>query len=125
MLEMRKLILALVLLWPVGAVAKFYDGNQLQARCFSDPYGGPNSRARYNICVAYLAGLHDAANALSALGAKIEDGAPYGSCIPKGVNQKQLRRVWLNFAKANPQHLHLDAGGLALNAFEEAWRCKR
>ena len=58
MLEMRKLILTLVLLWPVGAVANFYSGNELQEDCVSDGNGGPNgSVAKYNSCVGFLAGI--------------------------------------------------------------------
>jgi hypothetical protein len=125
---MKRLFLALVLLCPMGAVAEFYVGNEIQGFCVGTGEGESNrSVSKYNICVMYLAGLSDAASTLSAWDYrhKKNGSTPPASCGPKGRSQEQLRQVWLNDAKAHPEDLHLDASSLALNAFEEAWPCKR
>ena len=73
----------------------------------------------------FLVGVANSAHALSSWGAKDKDGALNASCSPEGVTTEQLRQVWLNFAKAYPETLHKEASSLALNAFEQAWPCKR
>ena len=125
---MKRLILVLVLLWPVGAVAgAFFTGNEIQERCVGTKSGEPNANVMmYNGCVMYLAGTNDATHAHSSTGAKYENGkGMLGSCIPKEVSTGQLREVWLSYAKANPQNLHTSAASLVLVAFEEAWPCTR
>jgi hypothetical protein len=118
---------ALVLLWPVTAMGvTFYTGSEIQEDCVGPQPGEANANvSKYNSCVMYLAGLTDAATTFSGWDHKNKRGAPQGSCIPKAVSQEQLRQVWLRYANQHPGKLHLTASGIALNAFEKAWPCKR
>ena len=122
---MKRLILVLVMLWPVGALGvvslSYFTGNQLQERCAGTDKGGPNANvALYDSCVSYLAGVVDAADALSGWGS---EDKPFSACVPEGVGKEQLRQVWLNYAKANPRFLYLPGAWLALTAIEKAWPC--
>ena len=125
---MKRLVVVLVLLWPVAGMAGagFHTGNQLQEWCVGTYMGEPNfSVAKYNQCVAYLAGISDSAKALSAWGYRNNGIAPTGSCIPKGVTVEQLRAAWLKYASKQPENLHLAASTQVLAAIYEAWPCKR
>ena len=122
---MKRLILTLVMLWPVGALGEvsvsYFTGNQLQQRCAGTDTGEPNANvAFYDSCVSYLAGIVDAADALSGWGS---DAKPFRSCVPEGIDREQLRQVWINHAKANPQFLYLPAAWLTFTAIERAWPC--
>ena len=120
---MRKLILALMLLCPMGAVAGLFSGDKLQTFC-ADTKSGELKRnlAWYGSCVSYLSGLVDAAEAEAVY---LNTTASPRSCFPKGVAPEQLRQVWLNYARQRPEDLHLPAAYLAFKAFEAAWPCKR
>jgi hypothetical protein len=125
---MKRLLLALVLLGPVGAVAQFYSSNVLQELCVGTDIGAPNdSMSKYNDCTVYLAGIADAASAFSDWHYKDTNGAPFGSCIPDGVYHEQLRLAWLKYASKYPERVRhvIAAASLVLNAFEKAWPCKR
>ena len=47
------------------------------------------------------------------------------SCIPKGVTIGQLVRLVLAYVERRPQRMHEDFLDLALEAFHDAWPCKR
>ena len=118
---MNKLLLALVLFWPLGAVAGLYSGNKLQTFCADTKSGEPKRNLSwYGSCVSYLSGIVDAAESIY-----LNTTATSRSCLPKGVSSEQLRQVWLNHASQHPEELHLGAGGLVLKAFEKAWPCQR
>jgi hypothetical protein len=122
---MKRLLLVLVLLWPAAALSGFYTGNDIQERCVGTRHGEPNANvSMFNSCIAYLAGIEDAAKTLKGWG-YTNHGAPTGSCIPNGVTAGQLRQAWLNHTSQRPEGLRLDAASLVLNAFEKAWPCKR
>jgi len=116
-----------ILLAPLGAWADgFYSGNDIQKNCVDTGSGELMANVtKYNSCVMYLSGLLDAAKTLDGWGGRDKEGRLWGSCTPKSVSQEQIRQVWLKFAKEHPEELHLIAASIALDAFEEAWPCKR
>ena len=123
---MKRLMVLLVLLWPLGASADFYTGHALQLRCeVAEPEKSAASQHKYNACINYLSGLSDAAKALANWGLKDKDGPPFGACIPDDVTNEQLRQVWLKEAKAKADKLEHAAASIALSAFERGWPCKR
>ena len=70
---MRKLILTVVLVWPLGAGAAFYAGNQVLDPCVGTKPGEPNV-TKYNMGVAPFAGLPDSAAMYSNWGHHDENG---------------------------------------------------
>ncbi len=102
-----------------GGVRTFYNGNKLQRACYDTRSGEPRAAVgHYAACVGYLAGVRDAAAViLQALEAR-----PI-LCAPFGVTPEQMRQVWLKFAQANPEFLHLSAASLALGVYRETWPC--
>jgi hypothetical protein len=123
---MKRLLLMLVLLWPVAGLAAFWSGNKIQEDCFDTKVGEANANVyQYNICVSFLVGIADAVGTFSGWGYKDKDGALYGSCIPHDVRTEQLRQVWLEWAREHSGDLHRAAAREALNAFENAWPCER
>jgi hypothetical protein len=69
--EMTRLVLALVLLWPIGAAAAFknFSVGDIQDFCVGTKSGESNANVpKYNICVLYLAGISDAASTFGGWG---------------------------------------------------------
>ena len=123
---MKRLMVLVVLLWPLGAAADFYTGHALQERCDVDELDkSAASRHKYNACISYLSGLSDAVKALANWGLKDKDGPPFGTCIAEGVTYEQLRQVWLKESKVKAKELNYAAASIALSAFEREWPCKR
>lgn len=120
----------------MGAVADvFASGNALQELCSGRKPGKPNHRpdlrvpsmSKYNSCIMYLAGFHDATRRHAGWGAaNHKDDAPLiAMCIPTNAGPEQLRLVWLIYARGNPEKLHKAAVDIALKAFEETWPCNQ
>ena len=106
---------------PEAPGVRYFTGNQLQERCAGTDKGEPNANvALYDSCVSYLAGIVDAADALSGWGSQDK---PFRSCVPEGIGKEQLRQRWISHAKANPQFLYLPAAWLTFTAIEKAWPC--
>ncbi len=112
-------LFALVVATPVNAT--FYSGNELMHLCRNTKPGecGQNM-AHYNACVGFLTGLNDAQETLVFWKRMSE----LGFYIPVGISQEQLRQVFLKFMDQHPTTSEMQAGSLALNAFERGWPCK-
>ena len=126
---MRGLIvgLAIYLTASIGAeqrsIGAFLDGKKLLEFC----------EERNNKCTGYLMGFADTMtlteNMLDAFGNILGPDAKRPLrlvCFPAGLSfdSTQLRRVWMKWAKDNPENLHKTASGLILIAFEKEWPCE-
>ena len=126
---MRGLIvgLAIYLTASIGAeqrsIGAFLDGKKLLEFC----------EERNNKCTGYLMGFADTMtlteNMLNAFGNILGPDAKRPLmlvCFPAGLSfdSTQLRRVWMKWAKDNPENLHKPASGLILIAFEKEWPCE-
>ena len=126
---MRGLIvgLAIYLTASIGAeqrsIGAFLDGKKLLEFC----------EERNNKCTGYLMGFADTMtlteNMLNAFGNILGPDAKRPLrlvCFPAGLSfdSTQLRRVWMKWAKDNPENLHKTASGLTLIAFEKEWPCE-
>ena len=126
---MRGLIvgLAIYLTASIGAeqrsIGAFLDGKKLLEFC----------EERNNKCTGYLMGFADTMtlteNMLDAFGNILGPDAKRPLrlvCFPAGLSfdSTQLRRVWMKWAKDNPENLHKTASGLILIAFENEWPCE-
>ena len=126
---MRGLIvgLAIYLTASIGAeqrsIGAFLDGKKLLEFC----------EERNNKCTGYLMGFADTMtlteNMLDAFGNILGPDAKRPLrlvCFPAGLSfdSNQLRRVWMKWAKDNPENLHKPASGLILIAFEKEWPCE-
>ena len=126
---MRGLIvgLAIYLTASIGAeqrsIGAFLDGITLLDFC----------EERNNKCTGFLMGFADTMtlteNRLNAFGNILGPDAKRPLrlvCFPAGLSfdSTQLRRVWMIWAKDNPENLHKTASGLILIAFEKEWPCE-
>ena len=126
---MRGLIvgLAIYLTASIGAeqssIGAFLDGKKLIEFC----------EERNNKCTGYLMGFADTMtlteNMLDAFGNSLGPDAKRPLrlvCFPAGLSfdSTQLRRVWMKWAKDNPENLHKTASVLILIAFEKEWPCE-
>ena len=97
----------------VNAVV-FYNAGEMLEFCESESED-PNSN-----CVLFLTGIVESHNVLS----EWDQLASKYLCVPEGVTQGQLQKIYIKYANERPETLHLSAGGFALNAFNEAFPCK-
>jgi len=101
---MKKLIVMLVVLWSVGAVAKF-TGSDLLALCLGTGKGEPNAdAAKYSSCVQFLGNASDP---------------------PTWASDEKLRQVYLIYARKYPKELSWDAGTVTINAFDDFFPARR
>ena len=126
---MRGLIVGLAIYMTVGVGAQersiggFLDGKKLLEFCEEEN----------NKCSGYLMGFVDTMaltdSMLNAFGKILGPDAKRPLtlvCFPASLSfeSAKLRRVWMKWAEAHPEHLHRTASGLALIAFEEEWPCE-
>lgn len=80
---MKRLLFALVLLWPVTTMGgAFYSGNDIQERCACTKPGEPNANmSKHNFCVAYLSGVSDTAETLSLGTTSIKKSAHFTEAV--------------------------------------------
>jgi hypothetical protein len=117
----RLLVLALAVIWPPAAAGSFYTGNDLLDWCDGTNKEEPrDSVDLYNTCLVYLAGVVDADETISGWGYKRGH-----VCAPRSVTPEHMRRVWLRYARENPDKLRLPGARSALAAFSQAWPCKQ
>jgi TonB family protein len=115
-------IVAMFVIGPVNA-AKYYKAGESSQYFGADKMlslcegSEPNSR---DFCHFYLAGISDTHSTLK--GWDLLPGKLY--CKPKEVKTKQLRKIFIKFANEHPEVLHLNATGMAINAFIEAFPCE-
>ncbi len=118
---MHRLVLALAVMWPLTAAGAYYTGNDLYEWCDGTNEGEPrDSVDLYNTCVAYLAGVVDADATISGWGYKSGH-----VCASQSVTLEHMRRVWLRYARENPDKLRFPGAPSALIAFSQAWPCKQ
>ncbi len=120
---MKRVILVLVLCWPVVGVGQggFYTGNQLMEWCDGTRPGEPKADvSKYSTCVGFLVGISDAADMWQGWG----NLRPKQICTADGISTKQLRQVFLKYMRQRPESWHALAGAMAIIAFREAWPCK-
>ena len=102
-------ILAFVAVMVVSVIgpakaAAIYDGNEILFSC-----------KKGNLkCIYYLAGVHDARNDL--------DSKEY--CMPDDVKLAELKEVFIQYAKENPEKLNFSASSVTTNAFNKAFPCE-
>jgi hypothetical protein len=72
------------------------------------------------VCVGAVHTLSGTARSLQEAGVEA-----LGICIPKGVPVNQQVRVVAAYIDARPNRLHEDFRALTLEAFKDAWPCKR
>jgi len=104
---MKRVLLALLLLGAAPGRAGFESGEILLHLCQSNAA----------ICLAYLEGVVDGAEALAW------HGVVTGLCVPERVESAQLREIFLGYAEGHPEFLKLPGGMLVLDALKQAWRC--
>jgi hypothetical protein len=132
---MKRLVLVLILLWPVAGYSRVagyspgdspvagdsLDGNFLMDLCDGTAPDEPNEDvAGVSICLGYLRGILDATVAWESWG----HIKPKLICKPSGVTTGQLRQVFLKYMRQHPENWHLPGSVLMLNALKGAWPCK-
>lgn len=70
------------------------------------------------ICLAYLEGVVDGAEAMEW------ERVATGLCIPEQVDSMQLRQIFLDYSERHSELLKLPAGLLVLDALKQAWPCR-
>jgi hypothetical protein len=90
------------------AAAGFESGEVLAGLC----------RQPAPICLAYLEGVVDGAEAMEW------EQVVSGLCIPEQVDSMQLRQIFLDYAERHDELLKLPAGLLVLDALKQAWPCR-
>ena len=100
-------VLALLLLASGAARAGFESGEMMLHLCQSNA----------SICLAYLEGVVDGAEALAW------HGVVTGVCVPERVESAEVRQIFLEYAERQSEILKLPAGMLVIDALREAWRC--
>ncbi|WP_427901662.1 Rap1a/Tai family immunity protein [Marinobacter caseinilyticus] len=73
-------------------------------------------------CFGYIRGLSDYSTGTESMTS--EEIKPFQSCRPRGVNNKQLARIVVNFLERNPQHLHREMTMLVSVALQEVYPCR-
>ncbi len=108
---MKRLLLCAVLVDGMAgpAVANYWDGNQLLAKCQGDT-------TNRGFCLGYVEGVAD------ALDDPVEG---IRACIPIGVIGGQVNDVVITWLKANPSKRHYAAHSLVAAALSEAFPCKK
>lgn len=89
-------------------VAGFESGEVLAGLC----------RQPAAICLAYLEGVVDGAEAMQW------EQVVSGLCIPEQVDSMRLRKIFLDYAERHDELLKLPAGLLVLDALRQAWPCR-
>ena len=84
--------------------AAVYDGNEILFSC----------EQGHLKCIYYLAGVQDVWND--------RDSKKY--CMPDGVNLAELKKVFIKYAKENPEKLNLAASSVTIKAFRAAFPCE-
>ena len=121
---MKRILLVLVLCWPVvGYSANYFTGNDMMKNCVGTNSEEPNvNLSKYNSCVMYLAGVADAektySNALQSSSIAVDD-----LCLPYGVTLEQIRQVFMRYMQKHPGDWHWNASNLVHIAFAETWFC--
>jgi len=107
--------IAALALWPAGANAGFYSGNDLYDSCTVER-GRPEFFEKTYECVGYVAGAVDAFNTTrEANGLK--------SCIPSRVTVAKLQDVAVAYLRDHPAERKKSASNLVFSAIREAWPC--
>jgi hypothetical protein len=104
---MKRLWLVSLLACAAPVPAGFESGDMLLHLCQSNT----------SVCLAYLEGVVDGADALGW------QGVETGLCVPDRVESAQLRGIYLEYAEGHRKLLKLPAGMLVLDALKQAWRC--
>lgn len=104
---MKRIVLVVLLLSVGPARAGFESGEMLLHLCHSNG----------SICLAYLEGVVDGAEALAW------HGVVTGVCVPERVESAEVREIFLEYAERQSEILKLPAGMLVIDALREAWRC--
>jgi len=103
------LVACLSFVWPVNSKAT--TGVEMIQQC--------ESKDSYRMaCGGYLAGVAGTMSTYEQL-----NMTSVAVCFPETFTKEQLRLVYLNWAKSNPDYLHMNASALAILAFLEAFPC--
>lgn len=108
-MKMKLIILAFITIVAMSGIgqakaAAIYDGNEILFSC----------KQGHLRCIYYLAGVHDVWND--------RDSKKY--CMPDGVVLAELKKVFIKYAKENPEKLNLAASSVTINAFRAAYPCE-
>ena len=107
---MKKLIAMLgfvsaIQITSAGANTLFVSGNKLLDYC-----EGRSTEA----CNGYLMAVSDILD---------QELLPAKGCVPMGASAGQLRRVFINWANENPEHLHEEGFAVGRNALIDGFGC--
>lgn len=111
---MRRLVCLLIaLVLPTALVAsEFRTGREIKAGLEGWVSDQSTETVRDAIAFGYVIGVHDALAGLTV-------------CIGKGVTQRQVVDVVLEFMRRNPQVLDASADRVITAALEEVWPCPK
>ena len=119
---MKRLVLVIILLWPVMSYGKLgYSGNQMMVFCDGTFKGEPKENSIIAaVCIGYLRGIWGATDVWQETGLL----NPKLVCVPQDVTVEQLRRVFLNYMHQNPGAWGRSVEPHVVIAIKEAWPCK-
>lgn len=116
---MRRISVLLCLL-PLITQANALTADELLNAC--EPIVARNMRPSLapseQTCLGYFGALQDLATIADNTG-----GSILVVCLPPASTVGQLIRVFVQYARAHPQHLHYSGGGIALASFQQAFPC--
>ncbi len=113
-------------LWPVIVAALLLaSGGTAQAQKGGYFWTGNNllrvCNASLEVCLAYVAGVVDAAAAANALTGSF---AGFKICIRGAVSVNQAKDVILNYLRAHPEQRDANAASIAAYALQRAFHCQ-
>jgi hypothetical protein len=95
-----------------GAAVRFLDGDK-SAASDVEVYGQVMS------CLSYVQGFRDATTIIGMFGARIQ------ICMPEGIPNGQLTRIFEKYLREHPEDLHQEGGGLLMIALMKSFPCKK
>lgn len=96
-----------------GYALVFFAANDIYEVCDTD-----SSSLAATYCEYYFAGLIEGATMTGlSSGSK-----PF--CPPTGTRASQARLIFLNYARENPETLHLPSAQVSISALSEKWPCQ-
>jgi hypothetical protein len=121
--EMKKVLMLLLLVFPLSSFGDFYNGNELMTKSEDcDKYdAGDRTMDNYWSCGAfanYIAGVDDTYRTLV-----VREGFEPKFCASESVTVGQMVKIVRKHLDMYPEKLHMAASGLVLNALEAAFPC--
>jgi Rap1a immunity proteins len=125
--EVEQMTRVLAIIFAVAFVSSahaYTTGNELLAACDAVGDLGWQQRAR---CIGYIIGVHHGYKRGWARGytAALQD-KPADVCLPSAdVTYGQIRDIAVRALRTQPEHRHLDADGIIIEALRKAFPCPK